>query len=126
MNYSQMLLCVALLLSFGVTAQQQSEERKIPNITPNNHYNNPASYAESDHYKIAKAKGSLVYGINYIFEGISASDVSQQLIDEIDPYRYLNYFRDYEKVFIEIEGQNLMMILFPIKSVRLNELNEND
>jgi hypothetical protein len=121
-----MLLCVVLLLCFGVTAQQQSEERNIPNITPNNNYNNPASYAEFDHYKIAKAKGSLVYGMDYIFEGISASDVSQQLIDEIDPYRYLNYFRDYEKVFIEIEGQNLVMILFPIKSVRLNELNEND
>lgn len=126
MNYSQLLLIFALVFSFGASAQN-SEERKVPNITPNNSLENPASYADKDLYKAAKAKDALVYGRDYIFEGISPSDVSQQLIDEVDPYNYLNQFRDFENVYVDLPDHGLVMVLYPTKVTKLNEeLNENE
>ena len=126
MNYSQLLLIFALMVSFGVSAQN-TEERKIPNITPNNSLENPASYADRDLYKIHKAKGSLEYGRDYIFEGISANDVTQQLIDDVDPYNYVSQLQDFQKVYIDLPEHGLVMILFPTKVTKLNEeLNENE
>ena len=125
MNYSKLLFYFFTLFVFGAHAQQ-TEERYVSNVTPNNTLTNPASYAHFDHYKRAKEKGALVYGRDYIFEGISTSDVTQQLIDEVDPYRYLNQFRNHEKVFVDLTEQGLTMILFPIKTVKINQLNENE
>ncbi|MDB3906773.1 hypothetical protein N9355_04845 [Crocinitomicaceae bacterium] len=125
MNYSKLLLTFALMLSFGASAQN-SEERKVPNITPSNNLENPASYADRDHYKIHKTKGSLVYGNDYIFEGISASDVSQQLIDEVDPYKYVNQLQEHHKVFVDLPEHGLVMILFPVQGIKVSELNENE
>jgi hypothetical protein len=117
---------LVLSISFGANAQN-SEERKIPNITPNNNLENPASYADKDMYKVTKAKGALVYGRDYIFEGVSAIDVTQQLIDEVDPYNYLNQFENFEKVYVDLPEKGLIMVLFPTKVTRLNEeLNENE
>ncbi len=125
MNYTKLLLCFALMLSFGASAQN-SEERKVPNNTPNNNLENPASYADVDLYKSAKAKGALVYGRDYIFDGISPNEVSQQLIDEVDPYRYLNQFKDFQNVYVELPEQGLVMILFASRTTTVFELNEND
>lgn len=126
MNYSRILFGIAILFCFGANAQQQSEERKLPNTTPNNSLENPASYADRDHYKIAKAKGSLIYGRDYIFEGMSASEVSQQLIDTVDPYNYLNYFRAFEKVYIDLQEHGFRLILFPTQTSSEYQLNENE
>lgn len=121
MNYSQFLLGLVLCVSLGVSAQEPSEARYVPNTSPNNSLENPASYADKDAYKAAKSKGALVYGRDYIFEGVSAADATEQLINTVDPYCYLNYFHPFEKVYIELEEHNLKMILFPFKVTRLKE-----
>ncbi|PWL29460.1 MAG: hypothetical protein DCO96_06780 [Fluviicola sp. XM-24bin1] len=125
MNYSQLLLGLAIIFCFGANAQN-SEERKIPDINPSNNLANPASYADADLYKAAKAKGALVYERDYVFDGISANDVSQQLIDTVDPYRYLNQFKEYQNVYVDLPEQGLVMILFATRTLKPIDLNENE
>ncbi|MFT6982343.1 MAG: hypothetical protein ACJAUD_001110 [Crocinitomicaceae bacterium] len=116
---------VVLTLTFSSYAQN-TEERKLIQTVPNNSLENPASYAEYDQYKVAKAKNALVYGRDYIFEGHSPGHVDLLLIEQVDPYRYLHQFKDFSDVQIELQDLNLTMILFARKRVKSNVLNENN
>ncbi|GAB5418772.1 MAG: hypothetical protein Crog4KO_05290 [Crocinitomicaceae bacterium] len=125
MNYHKLLLVFLLSVSFGVSAQEQTEQRYQHSNYPNNSLENPASYAAYDRYKVAKAKGALVYGRDYIFEGISASEVTQQMIDDVDPYSYLTQFKRHQKVEIDVQSVGVTLILFPTNN-NSNTLNENE
>ena len=121
-----LILSTIVLLWTSMLFAQHTEERKVPQTTPNNSIENPASYAEYDQYKVAKAKNALVYGRDYIFEGHSPGDVDLLLIEQVDPYNYLYQFKDYSDVRIDIQDLNLTMILFARKRVKSAVLNENN
>ena len=116
---------LALFLT-GMSYAQNDTERYQPTISTTNSLENPDSYAQFDHYKVAKAKNALVYGRDYVFSGIPASDVDQALIDQVDPYSYLHSFKDYEDVVIPIDELGLTLVLYARKVQRSITISEND
>ena len=118
-------LFILALLCSGISIGQNTEER-YTNQIPNNTLENPSSYASVDRYKVAKAKNAMVYGRDYIFDGYTASDVDSTLIEQVDPYNYLNYIQENSKVYIDVQDLNLTLILFPRNKKRTIKLNEND
>lgn len=125
------IITVAALFFIPTIATAQLQEERYQNTqSPNNSIENAESYSQYDVYKIAKAKNALVYGRDYIFEGFSASDVDSALINLVDPYSYLNQFRDYENVTVHVEDSslnlNINLILFARMKRATSPLSETE